>query len=174
MGSTTGSKVQTVNVLIATSGVLAPGPAADLVQRLVRDSDSVFVITVMEVPRSFLDEVRSDEWQPDELGKTGLDQSEEESIASYVEERGRRITEPMVSALAERGVPAQPTFVEGDDPGAAIIGAAAELGADMLVMGATKMIFQGWESVSTRVMTEAEIPVLIVPAPRIEAEEETE
>jgi len=163
-----------VNVLIATSGVLAPGPAADLVQRLVRESDKVHVITVMEVPRSFLDEVRSDEWQPDDPGQPPTAQSEEESIAAYVEERGKRITEPMVTALKERGVSAQPTFLEGDDPGAAIIRAAAELGADILVMGATKMIFQGWESVSTRVMAEAEIPVMIVPAPRVDPEEEAE
>lgn len=117
----------------------------------------------MEVPRSFLDDVRSDEWHPDD---------DHASIESYVEERGRRITAPMIEALSERGVAAEASFVEGDDPAAAIIGAATDLGVDLLVMGATKMIFQGWESVSTRVMAEAEIPVLVVPAPTLEPEDE--
>lgn len=167
-------KVGSVNVLIATSGVLTPAAAADLVERLVRDGDKVNVVTVMEVPRSFLDEVRSDEWQPDESGNAIFEQSEESLIARYVEERGRRITEPMIEELAERGVDAHATFLEGDDPAATIIGAAADLAVDIVVMGATRMIFQGWESVSARVMAEAAVPVLVVPSPKVEVDEETE
>ncbi len=161
-----------MNVLIATSGVLTPAAAADLVERFVRDGDKVNVVTVMEVPRSFLDDVRSDEWQPDEMGNAIFQQSEEALIARYVEERGRRITEPMVEALAERGVAAHATFLEGDDPAATIITAAAELGVDLVVMGATRMIFRGWESVSARVMAEAKVPVLVVPSPHVETDEE--
>lgn len=163
-----------MNVLIATSGVLTPTSAADLVERFVRDGDKVHVITVMEVPRSFLDDVASDEWQPDESGNAIFEQSEEVLISRYVEERGRRITEPMVEELAERGVAAQASFLEGDDPAASIIGAAADLGVDMVVMGATRAIFQGWESVSARVTAEAKIPVLVVPFRSVETDAEPE
>jgi len=70
-----------------------------------------------------------------------------------------------VSALAAYGVAADVEYVEGQDPATTILEAADRLGADVIVVGATKQLFDEsqWESVSTRVISEARRPVLVVP-----------
>ncbi len=56
-------------------------------------------------------------------------------------------------------------YVEGEDPASTILEAADRLGADVIVVGATKQLFDEsqWESVSTRVIREARRPVLVDP-----------
>ena len=58
--------------------------------------------------------------------------------------------------------------LEGSDPARAISDAADSLGADVVLLGATKQIFdfEAWESVSARVMLESGRPVLVVPEHR--------
>ena len=59
-------------------------------------------------------------------------------------------------------------------PAATIIAAAEEMDADLLVMGATKHLFDesSWESVSTRVLRDSRLPVLVIPSgPHVEDEE---
>ena len=54
---------------------------------------------------------------------------------------------------------------EGADPALSISELANELDADVVVLGATRRIFDqaAWESVSARVMIESGRPVLVVP-----------
>ncbi len=154
-----------MRILIATAGVLSPEGVAQIVQRLSGPDGEVVVMTVIEVPRSFLDEIRSDEWHPLTEGSPMWSSAEDAVIARYVEERGTRLTEPLVSALAAYGVETNVEYVEGEDPAATILDAAERLGADVIVVGATKPLFDEsqWESVSTRVIREARRPVLVVP-----------
>ena len=154
-----------MRILIATAGVLSPEGVAQLVQRLSGPDGEVVVMTVIEVPRSFLDEIRSDEWHPLTEGSPMWSSAEDAVIARYVEERGARLTEPLVSALAAYGVETNVEYVEGEDPAATILDAAERLSADVIVVGATKPLFDEsqWESVSTRVIREARRPVLVVP-----------
>lgn len=154
-----------MRILIATAGVLSPEGVARIVQRLSGPDGEVVVMTVIEVPRSFLDEIRSDEWHPLTEGSPMWSSAEDAVIARYVEERGGRLTEPLVSALSAYGVAAGVEYVEGEDPAATILEAADRLGADVIVVGATKQLFDEsqWESVSTRVIREARRPVLVVP-----------
>lgn len=154
-----------MNILIATAGVLSPDGVARLVERLAGDGGSVVVMTVIEVPRSFLDEIRSDEWHPLNEGSPEWTTAEDAVIARYVEERGSRITEPLIAALTARGVEPKVEYLEGEDPAATILDAADRFGADLVVMGATKQLFDEsqWESVSTRVIRDARRPVLVVP-----------
>ena len=155
-----------VRIVIATTGVLRPEPVADFIERLAAGNGSVFMITVIEVPHSFLDEVRSEQWHP--LTDDGADWADQEDalIAKYVQERGGRVTEPLLAALAGRGVEATPMFIEGDDPASAIIKASDDLDADLVVLGATKALFDEtqWESVSARVTRQARRPVLVLPS----------
>ncbi|HLE39427.1 MAG TPA: universal stress protein [Acidimicrobiia bacterium] len=154
-----------MRILIATAGVLSPEGVARIVERLSGPDGEVVVMTVIEVPRSFLDEIRSDEWHPLTEGSPMWSSAEDAIIARYVEERGARLTEPLVSALAAYGVAADVEYVEGQDPATTILEAADRLGADVIVVGATKQLFDEsqWESVSTRVISEARRPVLVVP-----------
>ncbi|MBI5157206.1 MAG: universal stress protein [Acidimicrobiia bacterium] len=154
-----------MRILIATAGVLSPEGVARIAQRLCGGDGEVVVITVIEVPRSFLDEIRSDEWHPLTEGTPMWSYAEDSVIARYVEERGTRLTEPLVSALLACGVEPTIEYLEGEDPAATILDAADRLGADIIVVGATKRLFDEsqWESVSTRVIREARRPVLVVP-----------
>lgn len=154
-----------MRILIATAGVLSPEGVARITQRLSGDDGEIRVITVIEVPRSFLDEIRSDEWHPLTEGSPMWSPPADAEIARYVEERGARLTEPLMAALGARGVEATVEYLEGEDPAATILAAADEFGADVIVVGATKPLFDEsqWESVSTRVIRAAHRPVLVVP-----------
>lgn len=155
-----------MRILIATAGVLPPEPVATFVARLLAREGQAFVVTVIEVPRSFLDEIRSEEWHPMADGAPAWSTEEDRVIAKYVEERGARITEPILAALRTREIEAKTVYLEGEDPAETIIQAAADLEADLVVLGATKRLFDEshWESVSARVMRDAGRAVLVVPA----------
>lgn len=154
-----------VRILIATTGVLTPEPVADFVALLTGPASNTYVVTVIEVPRSFLDEIRSEEWHPLTEGAPAWTAEEDLIIARYVEERGTRITEPILAALRSREIEAETVYLEGEDPAATIIRAAEDLDADLVVLGATKQLFDEshWESVSARVMRETGRAVLVVP-----------
>jgi len=155
-----------VRILIATAGVLSPEPVATFVDNLLAREGTAFVVTVIEVPRSFLDEIRSEEWHPMSDGAPAWSTEEDRVIAKYVEERGTRITEPILAALRTREIEAETLYLEGEDPAATIIQAAADLEVDLVVLGATKQLFDEshWESVSARVMRDAGRAVLVVPS----------
>jgi nucleotide-binding universal stress UspA family protein len=163
-----------VRIVIATAGVLHAETVARFAERLAGSDGRVCVITVIEVPRSFLDEIRSEEWHPLSDGAAAWSTEEDAVIARYVEERGGRLTAPLLAALGNRGVVAEVRYLEGEDPAATIIAAAEEMEADLLVMGATKHLFDesSWESVSTRVLRDSRLPVLVIPSgPHVEDEE---
>lgn len=159
-----------MHILIATTGVLPPAPSADLCRRLLPEDGNVTVMTVIEVPRTFLESMDEDErrsfldhgdWQTD---------TAEMKTLSYLEERGRRVVEPVVAALRARGIEPHITFVEGPDPADAIVTTALDLSADIVMMGSTRRLFteQAWTSVSARVMERTHCPLVLVPAHRTE------
>ncbi|MET0831385.1 MAG: universal stress protein [Acidimicrobiia bacterium] len=154
-----------MHVLIATSGVLGPGQVVEFTKRLVGDDGKVTVTTVIEVPRSFLDQLGSDDWSP--TAKGGVGDTQDSVVERYVEERGRRMCDPLLHALAEDGIRADAVYLEGEDPAATISGLATKLEADVVVLGATRPIVhqEAWESVSARVTLECARPVLVLPPP---------
>ncbi len=157
-----------MHALIATTGALSPGPVAAFASRLVGEGGRVSVITVIEVPRSFLNALRSESWHPLDDGEEPTWTAEEDLlIARYVEERGRKHTEPLLAALAADGIETEALYLEGADAANVISQTANALGVDIVILGATRMIFESgaWESVSARVMVESGRPVLVVPAP---------
>ncbi len=157
-----------MHVLIATTGVLTPGPVVDFTARLLTSGGRVSVTTVIEVPRTFLEDLRSESWHPLENGDVPLWSEDDDAlIARYVEERGRRLTEPVVSSLRAAGLTADAVYLEGEDPAKTISELADQLDVDVVILGATRQIFDqsAWESVSARVMIESGRPVLVVPPP---------
>lgn len=159
-----------MRILIATTGVLPAAPAADFCRQLIGDETSVSVMTVIRVPRSFLESL------DDDVRRSFLDDAPdqgstaEEKAANYLEERGRRAVDPICAALAAEDIACDIHFVEGDDPAEAIIQTAQQVGAELVVMGATRRLFteEAWRSVSARVMVNSHLPVLLVPGARIE------
>ena len=154
-----------MHILIATTGALSPAPVAEFAQRLIGDEGRVSVITVIEVPRTFLDTIRSEEWDPLHDSEPEWRSREDAIIARYVEERGRKLTDPIQAALKAVAIEAEVRYLEGEDPAATIIAAVKEMDGDMVILGATRRIFDesAWESVSARVMAESQKPVLVVP-----------
>ena len=160
-----------MHVLIATTGVLSPGPAVEFTRHLLGDEGRVTVTTVIEVPRSFLDTLRSEGWHP-LTEEFELADHDDAVIRRYVEERGKRLTEPIVAALKSEGIESATVFREGGDPAGTISQLAEDLEADVVLLGATRQIFDqsAWESVSARVMIESGRPVLVLPPGRHEAQ----
>lgn len=156
--------ILSMHVLIATTGVLSPEPAVEFTRHLLGSSGLVTVTTVIEVPRGFLDTLRSEGWHP--LTEEYEEQDSNDAvIGRYVEERGRRLTEPVTAALKAAGIDSTTVFREGADPAGAISQLAEDVGADVVLLGATRQIFDqsAWESVSARVMIESGRPVLVLP-----------
>lgn len=159
-----------MRILVATTGVLPAGPVADYCKLLVGGERQVTVMTVVLVPRSFLESLDDDSRRfflddtPDE------NTAAEEKAAKYLEERGRKAVDPICAALAAEDIECDIQFVEGDDPAEAIIQTAESVRAEMVVMGATRRLFteEAWRSVSARVMVNSHLPVLLVPGARIE------
>lgn len=151
-----------MHVLVATSGVLSPEPVVEFTRPLLGQNGRVTLITVIEVPRAFLDDVDAAD------GRTDAPQdAREDAVSKYLAERGRQIVEPVRIALDAARIPSDVRYVEGSDAAAGIAQAADATDADVIVLGATRPIFNrdAWESVSARVMMESARPVLVVPAP---------
>ncbi|MEX0863282.1 MAG: universal stress protein [Acidimicrobiia bacterium] len=163
-----------MRILVATTGVLPAAPVADLCRMLIGDHQQVTVMTVVRVPRSFLESL------DDNVRRSFLDDapdstaSAEEKAARYLEERGRRAVDPICAALAAADIDSEVRFVEGDDPAEAIIQTAEAVGAELVILGATRRLFteEAWRSVSARVMVNSRLPVLLVPGSRIEDTQE--
>ncbi|HZD21817.1 MAG TPA: universal stress protein [Acidimicrobiia bacterium] len=158
-----------MRILIATTGVLPAAPTAEFCRQLIGLETTVTVMTMIRVPRSFLESL------DDDVRRSFLDarenqSSEEEKAAAYLEERGRRAVDPICAALEAEGIDCDIRFVEGDDPAEAIISTAGTVDAEMVVMGATRRLFteEAWRSVSARVMVNSHLPVLLVPGAKIE------
>jgi nucleotide-binding universal stress UspA family protein len=151
-----------VHMLIATTGVLPPGPVADLTLRLVGEEGQVSVLTVVPAPQEFLDTLELELWHP--LGDPPRDDSEDRT-ARYVTERGERLSAPVVAALAARGITPKKLFLEGSDPAKVICATADDIGADLVLLGVTRRLFSdgAWRSVSADVMSQTHVPVLLVP-----------
>ena len=155
-----------MHVLVATAGALSPEPVVEFARHLIGGTGSVTVTTIVEVPRSFLENIDADDWHP--LRDDASSERADSVIETYLQERGHRVTDPLRQALEAARIPCDVRVLEGADPAAAISKAAHELGADVVILGATKQIFDrdAWESVSARVMIELGRPVLVVPEAR--------
>lgn len=163
-----------MRILIATTGVLPAAPVAELCRRLHDNEPSVAVMTVVRVPRSFL-EALDDDVRRSFLDDSPIGSSDAEAKAArYLEERGQKAVEPIVAALHASGLDADVRFVEGDDPAEAIINTADDVGAELVMMGATRRLFteEAWRSVSARVMDKSHLPVLLLPGTRLEDTQE--
>lgn len=153
-----------MHILIATAGALPASRVADLVATISTEPLQVSVMTVIEVPLSFLDDLDDGEWRPFDDG-IDEDTLREKLVRRYVEERGTRLVEPVVAALRTHGIDGRTFLEEGDDAADVIVKVAAEQHADMIVMGATRPIFDEtvWSSVSVKVMQLSTIPLVLVP-----------
>lgn len=157
-----------MHVLIATAGALPPEPVADFVEVLAGPAGRVTVMNVTQAPSEFTDELSPEAWRPFDAGKRAPPPSGGRGgIDRYVQERGAKMAAPILAALESRRIQPAAVFLEGDDPAEAIVATAEKIGAEAIVLGVTRRLFDesAWTSVSFEVTAASRLPVLLFPAP---------
>ena len=158
-----------MHILVTTAGVLPPEPVADFAELILGDGGTVTVMSVIQAPREFLEDLVTKEWRPfdDEPAAEPESLSENTEVERYISERGTRLVAPVVAALITRGIEPKTVFVEAGDAAAAIVEVAERIGAETIIMGATRRLFteSAWTSVSMQVTADSKLPILLIPAP---------
>ncbi len=168
-----------MKVLVATDGHLQPSDVTTFVKALAGDDGTVVVLTVVEIPRTLLSDLRSvyGEQPPvrvdsdAEYVKVGGGGSgpvgwpgDDAVIERYLSDQGERRTGPMVDALRQAGVDATPLVKEHESTASAIVAAADEAGADVIVVGSHgRGRFEGLlGSTGAKVTRMSRLPVLLI------------
>ncbi|NOY55022.1 MAG: universal stress protein [Actinobacteria bacterium] len=169
-----------MHIMVATDGSLDPGKTADFLKHLIRPDDRVTVLTVVEIPRSLLSDLRALFEQRDVLQGADTDDEyvsptpittlspnwpgDDTILARYVDDQRERRAEPLVQALTEAGLNAEAVAVEGADPTRPILEAVEREHVDLLCAGAHgRGMFEGLlGSTSTRLARRAPCPVLLI------------
>jgi nucleotide-binding universal stress UspA family protein len=170
-----------MNVLVATDGRLDPAAAADAATRLAGEEGRITVLTVVEVPRGLLADLRavygeSHEPQPIDqnieyaghtTARSSLSPSwpgDEEMIKRYIENQTHRRTADLVEALRHRGAQPEVVTIESENVAGEILSLAAELHADFICVGTHGQgAFDGlMGSTSTKVSRRAHCAVVLL------------
>jgi nucleotide-binding universal stress UspA family protein len=169
-----------VHVLVATDGEIEASTAAEFAARLAGADGRVTVLTVVEVPRTFINDIR-EHWGPGDSesvvadytfvetpvdrrdGPTGWP-GDDAMIERYLADRLARNTRPLVDALRRRGIETVAQVVESENVTPTIIERVVALDADVVVIGSHgRGLFQGLlGSTGTKIVRQSPRPVLLI------------
>lgn len=154
-----------MRILVCTSGVLQAPPVIDFCSSLLGEQGKVVILTVVQVPRSLLEKFHR---QPRSFFSEGPEDCPDEASAAeqdYIRERGERAVATLAKGFRAAGIDPELSYVAGYDLAGAIVAEAESMGADLIVMGATRQLFETevWSSVTARVSQECERPLLLMP-----------
>ncbi len=154
-----------VRILVCTSGVLQAPPVIDFCASLVGERGKVVILTVVQVPKSLLSKFRR---MPRSFFSEVTEDNPKQASAAeddYVRERGERAVATLASGFRAAGIDPELSYVSGQDLAEAIITEAENMSADLIVMGATRQLFEPevWSSVTARVSQECRRPLLLMP-----------
>jgi len=140
-----------MQIIIATDGGLDVEATADLAARLFEEGDTVTLVTVVEVPRTLLTDLRAffrtpppqtdiDEdheyvGQPTAGTLTPSWPGDDAMIARYVDDEASKRTTSVQQALVSRGITPVVVALESDTPASKIQALVTEIGADVLIIG---------------------------------------
>lgn len=167
-----------MRIVIATDGTLDAETVLPYVAPLA-GGDEVVVLTVVEVPRALLRDMRrvygGGEGTPIEgdaeyVKATPSDMSvsswpgDDALLDRYLEDQGEQRAGALAKSLRDGGVPAVVDVREGEDAAAGVLTALEELDAAIVVAAATgRGLFQGLlGSTSTKLSRHAPCPVLLI------------
>jgi nucleotide-binding universal stress UspA family protein len=167
-----------MHVLVATDGQLDPAAVAKFSAPLAGQNGNVTVLTVIEVPRAMLQDLRnhfSDQPPPtvripdSETVVTTPPEAprswpgDDAIIEQYLENKRQEYCAPIVAALADKGVTVASKVVEGS-AARGILETAHSLGVDLIVVGSHGTgLFEGLlGSTGTKVTRLATCPVLLL------------
>jgi nucleotide-binding universal stress UspA family protein len=169
-----------MHVLVATDGELDTAAAADFAATLAGGDGRVTALTVVEVPRAFLNDVRA-HWGVEEgpnvvadytyvetpkvhqEGPTGWP-GDDALIERYLSDKLLRNTAPLVRALEARGIETDARVVESENVAPTIIEQPVALDAEVVVIGSHGQgLFQGLlGSTGTKIVRRSPRPVLLL------------
>ena len=169
-----------VHVLIATDGHLDVAVTSELAARLAGAGGRVTVLTVVEVPRAFLSDMRADYGASEFTGLIGENgfvstpavprealrgwPGDDVLIERYLRDKKDLYTAPIVAALRSANVDTDDRVVESENVARTIIAQCAEVGAEVVVIGShSRGRVQGLlGSNGTKIVRRSPIPVLLV------------
>jgi nucleotide-binding universal stress UspA family protein len=169
-----------MHVLVATDGTLDPEQTALFATSLAGDDGTVTVLTVVEINRNMLRDLRglfgervvdASHQDAEYVGVThnagspvGADwPGDEEMVTRYLDDQRDQRTGALMSALVAAGADAEVQVLEGE-AAPTIISAAQSLDVDVVCVGSHgKGLFDGYlGSTSTKLARRSPVPVLII------------
>ena len=169
-----------MHVLVATDGKLDPAAASDFTKRLAGPDGRATILTVVEVPRAFLQEMRSQWGAAPSHGVIADDEyvetpaviqdapfgwpGDDALIERYLHDKQEERCTPISALLNEAGVDTNCRVVDDENVASSIISHAQEIGADVIVIGSHGQgVFQGLlGSTSTKLVRRSPTPVLLI------------
>lgn len=169
-----------MHVLVATDGKLETETTARFAAALAGEGGSVTVMTVVEIPRRLLEDLRAvmGQHRPIEadsdseyVGVMGVDTAtprgwpgDDAVIARYLEDKCAEYARPIAARLRESGLEAEGIVVESEHVADAIIEHAGTAGADVVVIGSHYVgPLQGMlGSVEMKVVRRCPLPVMLI------------
>jgi nucleotide-binding universal stress UspA family protein len=169
-----------MHVLIATDGQLDAATGADLAARLAGSDGRITVLSVVEVPRrlladlrrAFFDDIAGQAISVDHETVTVQETvqasagwpGDDAMIERYLADQGKARTASLVAALRTRGVEPTVDIREGESPTSEILDAIDGMGVDVVCIGSHGQgLFEGLlGSVGTKLTRLAPVPVLLI------------
>jgi nucleotide-binding universal stress UspA family protein len=169
-----------VHVLVATDGKLDVETASNFAASLSGPTGRVTVLTVVEVPRAFLSDMRGQWGAMDGAGVIADDEfvatpavpreaprgwpGDDVLIERYLTDKLELHTSPIVAALRAAGVEAEGSVVESENVTNTILDQLETLGAGAVVIGSHGQgLFQGLlGSTGTKIVRRCPKPVLLI------------
>jgi len=169
-----------VHVVIATDGKLDVEIASSFAAKLAGPNGRVTVLTVVEVPRAFLHDMRGQWGAADGAGVIADDEfvatpavpqqaprgwpGDDAMIGRYLSDKLEQNTAPIVAELQAADVEADGAVVESENVTTTILEQIELLGADVVVIGSHGQgLFQGLlGSTGTKIVRRCSRPVLLI------------
>jgi nucleotide-binding universal stress UspA family protein len=169
-----------VHVLVATDGSLDTDQVVPFATRLAGNDGKVTVLTVVEIPRRLLSDLRRVMGEQAQVGVIADDEyvetpavaheappgwpGDDAMIGRYLADKRVQCAEPIATAIAETGISAEAIVLEGEKPANLIAESVVDLGADVLVIGSHGQgLFQGvLGSTGTKLVRRSPKPVLLI------------
>ncbi len=169
-----------MHVVVATDGKVDVEIASNFAASLSGSSGRVTVLTVVEVPRAFLHDMRV-QWgavdgagvitDPEFVATPAVPQEpprgwpgDDAMIERYLSDKLELHTAPIVAALRAAGVQAEGIVVESENVTSTILEQTDNLGADAVIIGSHGQgLFQGLlGSTGTKIVRRCSRPVLLI------------